>query len=61
MSGAFNPALLQGIHPLDERFSPPPLTAHCCQHRSSHRRVFDDFGNDDEREYQGLYQQEFSK
>ena len=24
----FNPALLQGIHPLDERLSPQPLAAH---------------------------------
>ena len=51
-----NLALLQGVYHLDERFSSPPLTAHCCRHRSSHWLLFDDFENDDEREYQGLYQ-----
>ena len=52
---ASNLALLQGVHHLDERFSPPPLTAHCHRHRSSIWPMFDDFG-DDAWENKGLYQ-----
>ena len=58
---AFNLALLQGVHPMDERFSPPPLTAHCRRHRSSIRRILNDFGDDGEWEYKGLHQKESRK
>jgi len=51
-------ALLQRVHHLDERFSFPPLAAHRCRHRSSHRPVLNDLGNDAEREYQELRYQE---
>ena len=53
-NAAPNVALLQGVYHLDERFSSPPITAHCRRHQSSNWTMLDDFRNDDEREYQGL-------
>jgi len=49
------------MYNLDERFSSLSLAAHCRRHQPPHREVLDDFGNDAEREHQGLYQRESTK
>ena len=60
-SGPSNLALLQGVHHLDEPFSSQPLRTHRRRYRPSQQPVLDDFGDDDQWVYYGVYWEESSK